>query len=334
MDSSIVDKVIRMAIGQYKEIHFIWHGGEPLMRPLSFYKDVNEIERKYKDEIIVSHAMQTNGTLITREVMEVIGGKYKLGISFDGIDNEANRGQSEKTLEGIAIAKEYQESIGAIKVLTSCNKDALLKDYWLFNERGIHLKISPLFNCGKITDAHLFYNEKEYADAMGALFEYWISDVDSQIIVEPFEGMLKMLFGSPHRPCNCGSCLGCFLCINPEGNIYPCSRYYPDEYLIGNIRNFDSINHCFDSDIYGEMVRGAIERRENCRENCSLFGYCQGGCNNEAIMAGDITKSNTSSCRYFKALFPLIMDKGGNINEIKNNALVKRIRKECFVRNE
>ena len=65
------DDVLEAYIRQYIEMQpgpsvlFVWHGGETLMRPISFYQKALELQQKYAKGRQVDNAFQTNGTLIT-----------------------------------------------------------------------------------------------------------------------------------------------------------------------------------------------------------------------------------------------------------------------------
>ena len=49
------------------QIMFTWHGGETLMRPLSFYKRAVELQKQYGRGRQIDNSIQTNGTLLTDE---------------------------------------------------------------------------------------------------------------------------------------------------------------------------------------------------------------------------------------------------------------------------
>ena len=67
------------------EVLFTWHGGEPLLRPLSFYRRALELQRKYANGKIISNALQTNGTLITEEWARFLHeNQWLVGVSIDG----------------------------------------------------------------------------------------------------------------------------------------------------------------------------------------------------------------------------------------------------------
>lgn len=67
------DELLEMFIKQYIEsqtmpqVLFTWHGGETLMRPISFYQRVIELQHKYAGGRTIDNSIQTNGTLLTDE---------------------------------------------------------------------------------------------------------------------------------------------------------------------------------------------------------------------------------------------------------------------------
>lgn len=82
------------------QVLFTWHGGEPLMRPLSFYKKALELQRKYASGRQISNVIQTNGTLLTDEWCDFLAENHWLvGISIDGpqeFHDEYRRTQTNK----------------------------------------------------------------------------------------------------------------------------------------------------------------------------------------------------------------------------------------------
>lgn len=48
MSDKMLEKLISSSVPHFSGIHYIWHGGEPLSMPLTFYKRALELEQKYK----------------------------------------------------------------------------------------------------------------------------------------------------------------------------------------------------------------------------------------------------------------------------------------------
>ena len=69
MDDDLLERFVRdyIAAQTMPQVLFTWHGGEPLMRPLSFYKKALELQKKYGGAYMIDNSIQTNSTLLTDE---------------------------------------------------------------------------------------------------------------------------------------------------------------------------------------------------------------------------------------------------------------------------
>ena len=69
MSDGLLEKFVREYIESQTtgEVLFTWHGGEPLLRPLSFYQKAMALQRKYAGGRHIANSIQTNGTLLTDE---------------------------------------------------------------------------------------------------------------------------------------------------------------------------------------------------------------------------------------------------------------------------
>ena len=87
MSDALLEKFIREYIGAQTmpQVLFTWHGGETLMRPLSFYQKALELQRKYAGGRTIENCIQTNGTMLTDEWCRFFKENHWLvGISIDG----------------------------------------------------------------------------------------------------------------------------------------------------------------------------------------------------------------------------------------------------------
>ena len=66
MSLEILEEYIRQYIeaNEVPEITFVWHGGEPLMAGLEFYKKAMELQKKYGTGKTIINSLQTNGILM------------------------------------------------------------------------------------------------------------------------------------------------------------------------------------------------------------------------------------------------------------------------------
>ena len=87
MSLEMLEKLTReyIAANDVPEVTFNWHGGEPLVMGLDFYKKAVEFQKQYADGKIIHDTLQTNGTMITREAADFFSqNNFLLGISIDG----------------------------------------------------------------------------------------------------------------------------------------------------------------------------------------------------------------------------------------------------------
>ena len=72
MTEEMLEEVVReyIAANDVPEVTFNWHGGEPLVLGIDFYKKAIEFEQKYAGGKIIHNTIQTNGTLLLRSVLD------------------------------------------------------------------------------------------------------------------------------------------------------------------------------------------------------------------------------------------------------------------------
>ena len=128
MDFKVLASVINKAQSYSRYIDYIWHGGEPTLLGIEFYKKVLYLQNYYKREgQVISNGMQTNGTLLDKEWVEfLIKNKFSVGISLDGpkILNDINRifkngvGSFENILRTKELLEKAHIRFGVLAVIT------------------------------------------------------------------------------------------------------------------------------------------------------------------------------------------------------------------------
>ncbi len=87
MSDALLEKFTEQYINSQtqNEILFTWHGGETLLRPVSFYKKALEFQKKYGRGRKIDNVIQTNGTLLNDAWCEFFKeNNFLVGISIDG----------------------------------------------------------------------------------------------------------------------------------------------------------------------------------------------------------------------------------------------------------
>ena len=99
MSLEMLEQVVRdyIAANDVPEVQFVWHGGEPLVMGLDFYRKALEFQHRYAGGKTVHNSLQTNGTLITREWARFFKeNDFLLGVSIDGPQDIHDRFRRDK----------------------------------------------------------------------------------------------------------------------------------------------------------------------------------------------------------------------------------------------
>lgn len=282
-------------LNRYKNItqKIILHGGEPLTVPLSTY---DLFLNKLKNEVPnCKLSIQTNGTLITKEHLELFL-KYNItvGISLDGYNEEQNscriykNGKStfNRVMESIHLLQKYNIKFGVIITLSKKHIGKEIELYNFIKKNKLQCSIRPAFPV-KNSDNKLILSSDEYFEFFKNFFNLWYEDNSEEVglnqITDVSEELFKVL--EPNYRVNiCSDCKNCFknfICLDQEGNLYPCNRNYGiPEFFYGNINQISL------EDLYKKIDLLNNERikflnNSKCKQ-CSIYEYCYGGCPSSA----------------------------------------------------
>ena len=113
MSEELLEKMINEAVrtSPGPVVSFVWHGGEPTLAGLAFYRKALQIERRCLPEGWTAwNNLQTNGLLLDDEWVSFLARRgFDVGISIDGSEcvHDANR----KDLGGRATYERVRESV-------------------------------------------------------------------------------------------------------------------------------------------------------------------------------------------------------------------------------
>ena len=306
-----VRRLFKILSADFREISVVWHGGEPLSCGIDYFRKVVEIQEELSDnqgnKVVFTNSVQTNGTLIDEEWIEFFKKhKFKVGISFDGINNDAYRQMTEKVLASMRLMKSKGMGVSCLAVVADDDYD-IVGNYKYFASMGVPVEFSYMFMEGGAKElAPLSADSfiKKYKE----LADYWFTDKNG-VGVRLIETYVAMSLGNYFRICNHASCHGKYLSVWPDGKIYNCARYSMSKYPFGDIDSIESYSDIFESEGFKELLKGSIERRSKCKEECEYFAECAGGCADCAISEGSLDAPPKFSCYVFKNIYPYIRQK-------------------------
>ena len=188
--------------------------------------------------------------------------------------------------------------------------------------------MNPFIDTSTNAPQELVMSVDEYVSAMEVLFEEWLQDQTCNITVDPFTRMIRDNYIGRSSLCSRSSCMRNWLCLNANGQLSPCDRYFPDEFCYGFVNDLTDIRQVYSSAGYMNLMSKAIIRRHKCQQECDVYSLCEGGCNNNALFEGGIDQNGGFSCQVTKALLHMVKkaavhyDLYGEHPQVKNPVLL------------
>lgn len=282
---------------------FTWHGGEPLMRSIDFYKKALTLQQKYARGRHIDNVIQTNGTLLTDEWCEFFAQNHWLvGISIDGPQQyhdhyrltSAGKPSWERVMHGIRLLNKHHVEWNAMAVVNAYNADHPLEFYHFFKEHGCqYLQFTPiverltahsdgrtLASLADQTDipvADFSVTAEQWGTFLCTIFDEWVRHDVGSIFVEIFDCTLANWMGVAPGICSYSTHCGHAGVMEHNGDVYSCDHFVFPTYKLGNIRD-----HTLVEMLYGEQQQ-AFSRLKHaslprqCKE-CDMEFACHGEC--------------------------------------------------------
>lgn len=315
----------------HKPFTVVWHAGEPLVLPVSFYQRAFAIFEEH-NTIGASwrHSFQTNGTLITPEWCEFIRvNSVRIGLSIDGPaflhdrcrKTRQGQGTHARVMNGVRLLREHDIPFHVITVVTRATLDYPDELYDFYVSNGIN---EVGFNCEEIEGPNQ-HSSLEGADA-AALYRRFLErffDLASQasppLRVREFdEALLTILHGGRdadrmnHQSTPLAiisvDCTGNFSTFSPELLGLPSTEY--GGFALGNVAN-DPFEKVVEQPRFQAMQRDIVLGIQRCRESCAYFPQCGGGApGNKYFENGSFDSTETLFCRLnLQATLDVVLDR-------------------------
>ena len=324
MSTDTLKKVFETIIPYYNSVNFIWHGGEPTSMGIDFYQTaldyqkelVQEKEKNQGETCKIKNTMQSNLTLIDDAFAKfLVANDFKIGGSYDGINNDLTRGCSKQILRGHDLIIQNGGKNSFINVISMKNINSLIEDYEWFKANNINFTMNLYISSHPQND-DLFIPEKLCIQKFTELFDYWIKDKTGTLNIRFFDIILKHVIFNHSSLCAYTSCLGKWVGILYNGDIFPCNRSFPKEYKYGNVWDYDNIRDCFESEGFNRLTAQAVERRKKCSRDCEIFSFCAGGCNGNALSFGGVANNNHYICKILRPMYNYIKEEVSKIEAL------------------
>lgn len=291
------------------QVLFTWHGGEPLLRSIDFYRKALSLQQKYAGGRRIDNVIQTNGTLLTDEWCEFFAQNHWLvGISIDGPQPDhdhyrltaAGKPSWKKVMQGIKLLKKHRVEWNAMAVVNAYNANHPLEFYRFFKENGCQfLQFTPiverltrhedgrtlasLADKDEISLSEASVAPEQWGYFLCAIFDEWVRKDVGKIFVEIFDCTLANWMGVSPGICAYSKECGHAGVMEHNGDVYSCDHFVFPEYKLGNIRDHSLVDMLYgeQQQEFSRLKHSSLPRQ--CKE-CDMEFACHGECPKNRFM--------------------------------------------------
>jgi uncharacterized protein len=305
----IGDEILGRFISEYlalpqKRFDFVWHGGEPLLAGLDFFKKVIRLQKPHRRKgQKIFNGLQTNATLLNEDWVSFFKeNRFHIGVSLDGprdIHNihrnyPSGKGSFNDVMKGISLLKGGEVSFAVLVVWA---KDSLGHEKEIFEflvETGIHK--FDLLPCvladGKEPKSSL--TPAEFARSMIKMFDLWWQLDNPEVRVRLFESAIRGVLGGKQSVCKFTGACASYCTLDYNGEIYPCDNFVgmPD-FVFDNIKksNLHTV-------LNGEKRQRFAVQTQNLPADCVKCEW-KNICNDGCVYHRYLRRGNLADKSYF-----------------------------------
>jgi uncharacterized protein len=261
------DRLLEEYVRQYIEsnrvdfVTFNWHGGEPLVAGIDFFRRAMALQRKYAAGKRIDNTIQTNGTLLTEEWCELFRqNNFLVGVSIDGPRDihdafRRDRGGAptfDRVVAAIAMLRREGVEFNTLSTVNAAGEGhgsevyRFLKslgsrfiqflpvlEHTVAGPRGRSVIVPPSTPGSKL--APWSVSARGFGRFMCDVFDDWVIADVGRCHVQLFDVALAQWIGVPPALCSFGETCGDALVVEHNGDVYSCDHFVYPDHRLGNI---------------------------------------------------------------------------------------------------
>lgn len=305
MSDELLEKFIKEYIESQTmpQVLFTWHGGETLMRPLSFYQKAMELQRKYARGRTIDNCIQTNGTLLNDEWCRFFhDNNWLVGVSIDGPQefhdeyrkNKQGKPSFMKVMQGINLLNKHRVEWNALAVVNDFNADYPLDFYHFFKEIGCrYIQFTPIVerifrhddgrhlaaveegNNEKLADFSV--TPEQWGNFLCTIFDEWVKNDVGEYFIQLFDATLANWVGEQPGVCSLAKTCGHAGVMEFNGDVYSCDHFVFPQYKLGNVYSKTLVEMMY-SDKQQQFGRNKFDSLPSQCKECQYLFACNGEC--------------------------------------------------------
>ncbi len=308
---STVETILRRVIAHNltvdplnKVIQIYWHGGEPLLAGLDFFRAIIGLEAQYP-ELSFENRIQTNGTLMSDDMARLLTEyQFQVGFSLDGPKEIHDRyrcfrgsrsGSFDAARRGIECYRDCAkpDRVAVIAVVTRADIHRAFDLFEFFKELRAEVQLDIydvrwldlVPEAGEVSGwSDLAPRPAEVGRFLIELFDLWFWDQESQVDFKELRQEVKMVLqpeinlGDPFHKKRCDFRR---LIFAPNGLVFSCDQWVNDaKTALGDIHQDSLATILTHKSALWEKIKQRIRRsgKHMACGGCEWGRQCGGGC--------------------------------------------------------
>lgn len=298
-------------------IRFSWHGGEPTLAGLEFYRRAVEVQTRLRPAgRSIANGMQTNGTLIDDGWGAFLAeAGFSVGLSLDGpeeihdVHRRAPDGRPtfRRALRGYEILRRHGVPTDILCAVGVHNAGLPAGVYGFFKSiEASFISFLPLVEPLEGVAAGVGRRTvpaEAWGEFLCAVFDEWLEKDIGRIKVQIFEEAARTAFGQEHSLCLFRPECGDVPVVERNGDVYSCDHFVDAEHRLGNIRE-TPLEDMLESPAQRQFGMAKLERLPGVCLSCEVRDMCHGECpKNRFIPDPDGGPERNHLCPGYKRFF-------------------------------
>lgn len=309
MSDELLEKFIAdyIAAQEDEPVVFNWHGGEPTLLGLDFFRKVIELERKYANGKRINNDLQTNGTLLDESWCEFLKeNNFFLGLSIDGPKHlhdhfrmtASGESSFDRVYRGAQLLRRYGVPFTPLTVINSVTAKHPVEIYRFLTEDlgSPRLQWLPCVAHKDFRTASPGYwdparmpvqdteaakpghptslvtdwsvDPDDWGEFLCQTFDLWLKYGFGKVTVHWFESLIGQWMGKRAHICSLAPVCGrSLVTMDTDGSLYSCDHFVYPEYRIGNLLD--------EGCQLGDVVYSMQQRRFGCNKHEGLPDQCK-----------------------------------------------------------
>ncbi len=298
-------------------IRFSWHGGEPTVLGLDYFRKIVALQRKHQPpNQRIANGIQTNGTLLDEDWCRFLATEgFAVGLSLDGPPKMHDRYRvtkdgkptHEQTMRGHELLQKHRVNTEVLCVVNAHNVRFPLQVYRFFKQiNAQYITFLPMVEPQPDTKAgvcHITVPAEAWGTFLCTIFDEWRDKDIGKVKVQIFEEATRTAFNQEHSLCIFRPTCGDIPVIEHNGDFYSCDHYVDVEHRLGNISETPLVE-LLESPAQRAFGRAKLETLPLYCQECGVRDMCNGGCpKNRFIMTPDGEPGLNYLCAGYKRFF-------------------------------